>query len=870
MGNEVNIPFPSDFREFPDEVVHESFVVRFEDMVNRFPDRVAVTSNNTQMTYSELNKTANKIARDIIATRHDGQYIGFIAGHNLTSILAIWAILKAGKTYLALNPNFPADRLIGQLSEFNIQIVLASKQNKELTNVLHMKLPNLTLMDVENPISEENDNLGILIPPTVSPYVGITSGSTGKPKLIQHPTQGLMDQQRIKTVDFGLSPSDKWAVLNPLSFGGGNFSLYGALMNGSTACLYDIMAQGLQGIPDWIETEGVTIINVPPPVFRNIFSSVEPGRLFNSVRLIILAGDAMIRRDLELYAGHFSDDCRIVNMLALTETGIVSRYIMDKQFTGNGVIPVGFAFEGVNITLQGKDGQSTPLGEVGEIVVQSRYLLTDIPVRTGDLGRFRDGGEVEHLGRKDSMVKINGLRVEISEIESVLFDHPAIQNAVVLAKNRDGDDEPVLVAYIEFKPGQLASIKTLRSHVGIKLPNYMIPTRFIFLDKLPINTNGKIDKLILPEPQWEESLPLTQYIAPRDDVERVLVDIWSNMLKTKQIGINDDFFAIGGKSIDALQIMARVESIFGVKLPIQSLVVNPTISSFRKLIDAREATPEQSSIISLRQIGSSPAFFMIPGGARTAVSLMGLSMNIALGHKLYAFEYPGMGGFLEPMDKVSDLAAFFISKMKEVQPNGPYHLGGPCLGGVIVFEMAHQLRNNGDEVGLIALIDSTPPGVDYSEDMDANNRLNYLYERMINSIKNGNFLQLILTVFYRFKRNRLYLKLRYKYKHAQRLNSQTPQQKWLGHRLDEQSWNVFEKLQIAKKSYQSIPFFGNAIVILNSAAKGTVREKIWADLFSSTETYYIANTTHHNIFALERSQLEIAGIINAALEKYEQ
>jgi thioesterase domain-containing protein len=458
------------------------------------------------------------------------------------------------------------------------------------------------------------------------------------------------------------------------------------------------------------------------------------------------------------------------------------------------------------------------------------------------------------------------MRIEVAEIESIMYELSEVQNAAVVAKTRAGFDEPVLVAYLVLKPGQTIPIEQIRSYIAKKVPHYMIPAKYHFMEALPLNANGKIDKMRLPEPNWELTDTSKRYQPPRDEVERILADVWCDLLKIKSVGVFDDFFSIGGRSLEALRLMARIESLFGIKLPIQTLVDNPDIASLRGLIGAKGSNEiKRRTVLSLRENGESPAFFMVPGGARTAVSLMKMAMNIAPWKKLYALEYPGMDGHLEPMDNVPELAAFFVNEIKQIQPTGPYHLGGPCLGGVIAFEMAHQLQKMGDTVGVIALIDSTPPGLDYSDDEETVTRVRYFSKRVITSTRDGNIWELFKNFWKRFKRSRPLLKLRKRFIDNNEAISKTKQHDWLGWRLDDQSWKVFEKLQLAKRKYTSDPFSGSAIVILNSLAKGTRREKMWASLFSSTETFYIPNTSHSNIFELEESQTEIARIINQRL-----
>ncbi len=460
------------------------------------------------------------------------------------------------------------------------------------------------ISSIDKGVSSENPDVPIDL--DIPPYLSYTSGTTGEPKIIIQENHGLLSQVRDYSNDFGFFFGDRFALFNPLSFGGGSFALWGALLNGATLSIYDIKNQGLQEIPAWIKREAISVLNMPPPVFRNIFGGLAPDVILPSVRVIILAGDTMIKREIEIARQHFAPTCFLVNMLAMTEAGLVSRYIMDLQSEPGNIVPVGYPFAGVEISIvneqrgncacgKGRDNssqnQGTSHATCAEIQVKLRmgYSIADpgsgrCVAKSEDLGRFREDGALEHLGRKDNVVKVHGLRIDLAEVEALLYMHPSVKGATLLAMRNERFHGIQLVAYIVPQTGETPKIADIYKFLSWKLPQYMMPTRFVFLEQLPLTSNGKVDQGQLPEPDWDEPAPGQGYEKPRNPVELQMVEIWQELLDLKRVGIHDNFFALGGNSLLALQMFERIETILHVKLPLQSLLTSPTLAEIGSLV----------------------------------------------------------------------------------------------------------------------------------------------------------------------------------------------------------------------------------------------------------------------------------------------
>jgi acyl-coenzyme A synthetase/AMP-(fatty) acid ligase/thioesterase domain-containing protein/acyl carrier protein len=889
MDNNDQTPpilYTKDYQPFPEEALHGTFVERFEGLVDLFPDHLALNDRSYNLTYRELNAASNLLAWQILEKRGDrSERVAFFAGHNATSIITLWGILKSGRTYVALNPFFPTEKNHSLIVDLEIDALVTSSQYDQLASQLLELMPDLPVIDSSQTKINRSDNPGLLISPSIPPYIGYTSGTTGKPKIIIHSTASLMEQQLQKNSDYGLCPTDHWALLNPLSFGGGNFGLYGALLNGGTVCMYDIQSRGLSDIPAWVNEQNISIINLAPPVFRNIFGSLEKKNKFPSTRLIILSGDTMISRDVEITKNLFDKNCILSNMLAITEVGIVARHYINFETPPERVVPVGQPFKGLEVEIVDENGVSVPPMQTGEIKVRTLFAATIIEsgiehtdrytcdsktgmytMLTGDLGRLMQDGMLEHLGRIDNVVKINGLRIEFGEIEASLYQHPLVMDAVVQTSKSDKENALRLVAYLCLKPGQQVSQQELHDYLGQLLPYYMIPQKFMILERLPLNSNGKIDRQQLPEPVWDGSEAGQGIINPRTDLERKLVDIWRESLPNIPIGIMDNFFYLGGSSLQALQMLAAIEIELGPKYPLQTLVDHPTIEALAQLIENTHSAQQHRSIILLREDGDKPGIFFVPGGARSAISVMATASLFPPGHLIYSLEYPGMEGYLESLDRIEDLASFFIDQILSVQPSGPYYLAGFCLGGIIAFEMARQLKSRGLNVGFVAVLDSHP-GRFY--DTPQHRGIQYYLKRvrfLLTKVKSQDMVKQLFKNRSRTQQSKLFQR---KDSIASEDTAGDQQDDFARHlKLDESSLKVFNNLLTARGTYRPKFFNGHGLIISSSISKGTFRNTLWKDLFKDHKTYFIPDTTHATIFSNQNNLQQIADLIyNYILEQ---
>jgi amino acid adenylation domain-containing protein len=597
------------FVAFTKEDLEQSIPARFEKIVRQFPNRVAIKTKNETLTYNELNQTANRLVGAIRARCGAQQEpIALLLEHGADIIAAILGVLKAGKIYVVLDANDSNRKNASILEDSQAPLVVSNDRNMSLLNdLLQPRRPMLNIDEISP--NHSGENLGLSVSAGNLAYIMYTSGSTGKPKAVTQSHRNVLYNTMVSTNGLHYCAEDRFTLLHFCGNGSSINHLFGALLNGGALFRFDVRTEGVTVVPRHVAEERITIYHSIPALFRQFVAGITGSEDFSELRVLTLSGEAATKRDVELYKKYFSSNCVFVHRLGSREVATVFFHVIDKatQMPGN-LVPVGTAVDGIKVTLVDEDDRQVDCNEVGEIVVRSRYLspgywrdpdltqATFLPAeengderiyRTGDLGRLRPDGFFEKLGRKDSRVKIRGYRFEITEVETVLRDIDSIENAVVIAVD-DQHGEQRLVAFIVSTEKPRPSISGLRRALSEKLPDYMIPSTFVFLDALPLMLNGKVNKRQLPD--FGNSRPDlgTPFVAPGTLLEAELAKIWAEVLTLDRIGIHDNFFALGGHSLAAARIGSQVIKQFQLELPLQSLLTVPTVAKMVAIITAHQ------------------------------------------------------------------------------------------------------------------------------------------------------------------------------------------------------------------------------------------------------------------------------------------
>jgi amino acid adenylation domain-containing protein len=624
------------FVEFPKEDLEISIPERFEKIVREYPDRIAVQTGEQVLTYDALNKAANRIAWTV--HRQTGgmrETIVLLSEDSANSIIACLGILKAGKILVVVDTSLPKDRMTFIFDDSHAQAIVTDRHMLGMAEASARSAQQVINIDAL-PIDLHENDLRLNIPSDATAQIVYSSGSTGQPKGIFFNHQRFLHDVRDEVNACHLCPDDRIIYARKLTFGAGVRVLFLALLSGASIFPYDIKKDGLQKMPAFLIRERITIFRPGASIYRYFVNQLSGIERFPHIRMIVMSGVALSPVDIEAFKRIFAHNCLFLYHLSSSEAGLMSLIFFSKETKlRDAVIPVGYSVEDKKILLFDEKGREVDPGQVGEIAIQSRYLssgywhnieltsarfLSD-PAGgeerihlTGDWGRMTSDGLLTHVGRKDFMVKIREYRVEIGEIEKALLLHPQVVNAGVAVWDRESG-EKYLAAYVVPRQVPAPTINSLSEFLRELIPDHMIPSAFVFIEALPL-TNGKLDRKALPRPD-DKRPELTQfYVAPRSEVERKLAQIWAEVLSLDRVGIHDNFFDLGGHSLQAMRIASRVTRDFQVDLPPNLLLQNATIVTQADYIEVIGKGPTQDvahSILRVSRHGQLPLSFAQEG-----------------------------------------------------------------------------------------------------------------------------------------------------------------------------------------------------------------------------------------------------------------
>jgi len=589
-----------DFKVFANEEIEQSIPQRFEQQVRAYGDRIAIKSERETFTFASLNRTSNRLAREILSRRdQSAEPIALLFDHGAPVLVAIMAVLKTGKFYLVLDASYPIDRLQSMLQDSGAKLVVTDPENfafarqlcGEPVDVINIADVKLNLPDDDLGVYPTPDNLALLL---------YTSGSTGQPKGVMHTHQNLLVDVRNLTNGWCVTEQDRWLLHTSVSFANSVRTIYSSLLNGGAVYPYDIKKKGFGDLPNWLLSNQITILRSVPTTFRDFMGTLEKGSQFPAVRVLSVGGEPMLRADLDFFNQHFLPHCVLCHALGPTECLTVCWALIPHgaQITGS-KLPIGYSLQDKDVLVLDDAGQEVGPGEVGQLAVKSRYISRGYwrdPERThavflpdptgsdariyltGDLGVRESDGCLIHVGREDFQVKIRGFRIDVAEVEVALRAIEGVETAVVVG-HQDGMSPQRLVAYFVPTTNPPVTVTKLRQSLARVLPDYMIPSVFVSIDALPQTPNGKTDRLRLPPPGRERPPLENPLVSPRTVMETDISAIWAEVLGLEQIGVHDNFFELGGDSLLATRIIARVVQRLKVNISIRRLLDSPSVAS---------------------------------------------------------------------------------------------------------------------------------------------------------------------------------------------------------------------------------------------------------------------------------------------------
>jgi amino acid adenylation domain-containing protein len=582
--------------DYPQEqCVHQLF----EAQVNKTPDAIAVVCGFEQLTYQELNARANQLAHHLQALgMKTNMFIGLCVERSSEMIVGMLAILKAGGAYVPLDPSYPLDRLNFMISDSQVPILLTQKH---LVSKLPEQQAVVVCLDADWQCNQHScENLQSIGKSTDLAYLIYTSGSTGTPKGVMLPHKGLCNLIQMQTKLFEVEPTSRVLQFASLSFDASTWEIFMAL--GAGATLYIDSKEALLGdaLFNYLQVQEITHVTLPPAAL-----AVLPLKPLPQLKIMIVAGEACSPELIRQWSVGRS----FFNAYGPTEATVCATVstALDGKIQP---IPIGRPIQNVQIYILDNYLHPLPIGIPGELYiggvgVASGYFnrpeLTiekfipnpysdDADARlykTGDLARYLPDGNIEYLGRIDDQVKIRGFRIELGEVEAAISKHSSISQVTVV----DREDKPgnkQIVAYVVLQSDQEISSNEIRIFLKGKLPDYMVPAMVVCLDELPLTPNGKIDRKALPTPDFTQ-LQAEEYVAPRNEIEKSLAEIWAQVLGLGRVGIYDNFFELGGHSLLATQLMSRVRQTFGVEMPLRKLFENNTINALATQINCYQA-----------------------------------------------------------------------------------------------------------------------------------------------------------------------------------------------------------------------------------------------------------------------------------------
>ncbi|MEL5394668.1 amino acid adenylation domain-containing protein [Serratia nevei] len=695
-----------------DTCVHELF----EQQARLTPQAIALIQDAQRLSYAQLNARANRLAHRLIERGvQPGDRVAVRLARSIELVCAQLAVIKAGAAYVPIDPQLPAARQAWIADDSGACLMLTDAVGDE-------GIPQLTVEDRE---AEGHDgNPALRVSSGATAYIMYTSGSTGTPKGVMTPHQGitrLVRNNRYAAFD----ADDRIAFAANPAFDASTMEVWAALLNGGALVVIapEVMMEA-ERLAAELQRHRITTLFLTTALFNQYVHSIS-GALAQ-LKYLISGGE---KEDPGAYARLLQErgPVHLIHAYGPTETTTFATTARIERAEGEARLPIGKPIGNTRAYLLDARGRPVPMGAVGELhiggvgvalgylnrpeLTAQRFLSDPFnPVgggrmyRTGDLARYLPDGSLEYQGRCDQQIKLRGFRIEPGEIEVQLAASPWVREAVVQVCSTE--HHPRLVAWIvpTADVDRSALQGQLRAYLSERLPEYMVPSAYVWLDALPLTANGKLDRRALPEPE-RAAVGTREYVAPQGETETTLARVWCELLEIGQIGRHDNFFELGGHSLLAVRLSSQLRQ-QGITLPVQAIFNHPILAELAERIDRRTAEAPLRKAVPARSSGSRPPLFFVPTGFGDHSYVFELAKEIDETFPVYAVPWPAVE---EKPATMSDMAASAVALIREVQPQGPYHLAGYSSGGVLAYAIAEQLQSAGEAVAFLGLIDTLRP-----------------------------------------------------------------------------------------------------------------------------------------------------------------
>jgi amino acid adenylation domain-containing protein len=688
------------------------------------PDATAITFNSSKYSYEQVRILSDHFAVQLVAAGvKNGDVIGLMVERSPLVIISMLAIMKTGAAYVPIDPEYPKDRIRYMLDDSSARLILTSQK---YSGSNQFTMTELLIEDLLNNIPKSSAPYSPTgITANSLAYILYTSGSTGKPKGVRIMHYNLVNMLYSFRQILGITCSDRMLAITTVCFDISGMEFYLPLISG--ACV-DIAGSELVkdgfALLEKIRVSKPTVMQATPATWQML---LEAGwNKTESIPTICCGGESL---PTDLSRELLSRSKSLYNLYGPTETAIWSsaKLVMESDT----LITIGKPIANTRFYIMGADG--TPVGEneAGEMYIAgdgvgagyhnqpaltAERFLPDlfaidegaIMYRTGDLGKYLRGGDIQCLGRIDQQIKIRGHRIEPGEIEYCLSRHASVTKSVVISRE-DQPGNKKLVAYVVLVKPVKEDINQLigqwKQSVKNFLPPYMCPNDFVIIDDLPLTPNGKVDRNALPKPPVAKELFVKDH-APVSRFESTLTDIWSKILGLNNPGRNDDFFELGGHSLIAIRMMAMLEKETGIQLPVSVLFDCPTIASLAARLQSRQPAKRFESLVAMKKGGDKMPLYMVHGARGTVPVFNRTIEHLHPDQPIYGLQARGLDGNAPIVETIEELASNYINEILENNPDGPYALAGYSFGGLVAFEMARQLKAMNKEVKALIIFDT--------------------------------------------------------------------------------------------------------------------------------------------------------------------
>jgi amino acid adenylation domain-containing protein len=696
----------------------------FEQQVTERPEAIAIQSNTSTWTYSKLESSSNQIANRLRGLGVvPGSLVGACLSRSPSAIAAFLGILKAGAAFVPLDPGYPIESIRFMVRDTQLKyFVVDSTGATKLSNIPDT---DRFFTDVEELGDESSKAPDVPGAPSDLAYIMYTSGSSGAPK-------GIMIEHRsvVRLVSkpnyVNLSPKETILQLAPLSFDASTFEIWGALANGARLVIAPGLTPSLSDIAECLDQCNVTTLWLTSGLLNAMVD--EHPTAFRRVRQLLAGGDVLSPHHVRRAIQAMKNGCLINGYGPTENTTFTCCHRVRIEDTTAPSIPIGTPINGTQVYVLSGDLQPVSGDESGEIYIggeglargywnrpdltAEKFIKNPIPgsgstclYRSGDLGHYNSRGEIEFDGRLDLQVKVRGFRIELTEIEFAINNFPGIACSASIAKPAVSGDK-LLKCYFVRKAGAEVSAADLESFAREKLPGYMIPSEFIELERIPLTENGKVDRQLLAQDQFQEpSRPGTESPAA-GQLELELTGTLKDLLRISDVGLDDDFFKLGGDSLLAAQFFSRIESRFGKKLPLATMLEARSVRRLALVIRDNDWVAPWSSLVPLKTTGTRPPLFLVHPIGGNVLAYNGLADALPPDQPVYALQAAGLDGESSAASSLEEMASHYLRAIRTRQEKGPYYLGGFSAGGIVALEMARQLEQAGDRVALLALFDT--------------------------------------------------------------------------------------------------------------------------------------------------------------------